>query len=44
MITFMELIRNPEYRFWSQSIIKSSPEVQKMFETVAKSCLVKIPA
>lgn len=44
MITFMELIRNPEYRFWQQSIIKSSHEVQKMFETVAKSCLIKIPA
>ena len=43
MITFMELIRNPEYRFWNQSIVKSSPEIEKMFETVAKSCLVNIP-
>lgn len=43
MITFMELIRNPEYRFWNQSIVKTSPEIEKMFETVAKSCLVNIP-
>lgn len=43
MITFMELIRNPEYRFWNQGIVKSSPEIEKMFETVAKSCLVDIP-
>ena len=43
MITFMELIRNPEYRFWNQNIVKSSPEIEKMFETVAKSCLVNIP-
>lgn len=40
MITFMELIRNPEYRFWSQPLVKSSPELERMFETVAKSCLV----
>jgi CCR4-NOT transcription complex subunit 1 len=43
MITFMELIRNPEYRFWNQGIVKSSPEIEKMFENVAKSCLVNIP-
>lgn len=43
MITFMELIRNPEYRFWNQGIVKSSPEIEKMFETVAKSCLINIP-
>ena len=43
MITFMELIRNPEYRFWNQGLVKSSPEIEKMFETVAKSCLVNIP-
>jgi len=43
MITFMELIRNPEYRFWQQPIIKSSHEVHRIFETVAKSCLIKIP-
>lgn len=43
MITFMELIRNPEYRFWNQNIVKASPEIEKMFETVAKSCLVNIP-
>ncbi len=40
MITFMELIRNPEYRFWSQPLVKASPELERMFETVAKSCLV----
>lgn len=44
MITFMELIRNPEFRFWNQSIVKSSPEIEKMFETVAKSCLINISA
>lgn len=41
MITFMELIRNPEYRFWSQPLVKASPELERMFDTVAKSCLVK---
>ena len=29
-IVILELIRNLEYRFWNQGIVKQSPEIEKM--------------
>ncbi|KAF5731634.1 Ccr4-not transcription complex putative isoform 1 [Tripterygium wilfordii] len=38
LITFIELIKNPRYNFWNQSFIRCAPEIEKLFESVARSC------
>ncbi|KAJ3332113.1 hypothetical protein HDU76_001257 [Blyttiomyces sp. JEL0837] len=38
LITFIELIRNPRYNFWDHtSFIKCAPEIERLFNSVAKS-------
>ncbi|PCH38713.1 Not1-domain-containing protein [Wolfiporia cocos MD-104 SS10] len=39
LVTFIELLRNPKYDFWSQECIRSVPEVTILFEQVARSVL-----
>lgn len=39
LITFMELIKNQRYQFWSQPFTRCATEIEKMFENVARSCL-----
>jgi CCR4-NOT transcription complex subunit 1 len=38
LITFIELIKNPRYGFWNQAFIRCAPEIEKLFESVARSC------
>ncbi|KAJ6675578.1 hypothetical protein OIU85_011707 [Salix viminalis] len=38
LITFIELIKNPRYNFWNRSFIRCAPEIEKLFESVARSC------
>uniref|UniRef100_A0A1J3EG21 CCR4-NOT transcription complex subunit 1 n=1 Tax=Noccaea caerulescens TaxID=107243 RepID=A0A1J3EG21_NOCCA len=38
LITFIELIKNPRYGFWKQAFIRCAPEIEKIFESVARSC------
>ncbi|KAK8565927.1 hypothetical protein V6N12_059472 [Hibiscus sabdariffa] len=38
LITFIELIKNPRYNFWNRSFIRCAPEIEKVFESVARSC------
>ncbi|XVF73469.1 hypothetical protein PTKIN_Ptkin12aG0203600 [Pterospermum kingtungense] len=38
LITFIELIKNPKYNFWNRSFIRCAPEIEKLFESVARSC------
>ncbi|KAK2975818.1 hypothetical protein RJ640_022835, partial [Escallonia rubra] len=38
LITFTELIKNPKYSFWSRSFIRCAPEIEKLFESVSRSC------
>lgn len=38
LITFIELIKNPTYNFWKHEFVHCAPEIQKLFESVAKSC------
>ncbi|KAH9627459.1 hypothetical protein KSS87_006150 [Heliosperma pusillum] len=38
LITFIELIKNPSYYFWSQSFTRCAPEIEKLFESVSRSC------
>ncbi|KAG5879168.1 hypothetical protein JTB14_029970 [Gonioctena quinquepunctata] len=41
LITFIELIKNPTYRFWQHEFVHCAPEIEKLFESVARSCMVK---
>lgn len=38
VVTFMELITNPKYNFWSLSSIRCAPEIEKLFKSVSRSC------
>mmetsp|Transcript_118346 Transcript_118346/g.204768 ORF Transcript_118346/g.204768 Transcript_118346/m.204768 type:complete len:456 (-) Transcript_118346:104-1471(-) len=39
LITFIELIKNRRYEFWNHSFVKCAPEVEKLFQSVAFTCL-----
>jgi CCR4-NOT transcription complex subunit 1 len=39
LITFIELIKNPRYNFWSHSFTRCAPEIERLFESVARSCM-----
>ncbi|KAM0934312.1 putative CCR4-Not complex component, Not1, MIF4G-like domain superfamily [Dioscorea sansibarensis] len=38
LITFIELIKNPRYSFWSRQFTHCAPEIEKLFESVSRSC------
>lgn len=39
LITFIELIKNQRYGFWNQPFIHCAAEIEKLFDSVARSCL-----
>mmetsp|Transcript_518 Transcript_518/g.1826 ORF Transcript_518/g.1826 Transcript_518/m.1826 type:complete len:2264 (-) Transcript_518:4073-10864(-) len=39
LITFIELIKNPRYNFWSHNFTRCAPEIERLFESVARSCM-----
>merc|ERR1712100_222285 len=39
LITFIELIKNPRYNFWNHSFCRRAPEIERLFESVARSCM-----
>jgi CCR4-NOT transcription complex subunit 1 len=39
LVLFVELLRAPSYHLASQIFLHGSPEVERLFETVARSCL-----
>jgi len=39
LITFIELIKNQRYAFWSYPFTRSASEIEKVFESVARSCM-----
>merc|ERR1712060_862158 len=39
LITFIELIKNPRYAFWSHAFTRCAPEIERLFESVARSCM-----
>ncbi|KAH8584258.1 cdc39p-like C-terminal Not1 [Cryptosporidium sp. chipmunk genotype I] len=43
LITFIELIKNPKYAFWNCSFVHLAPEVEKLFQSVAQTCLGQGP-
>ncbi|PIA29475.1 hypothetical protein AQUCO_06000080v1 [Aquilegia coerulea] len=38
LITFIELIKNPRYSFWTRPFTRIAPEIEKLFESVSRSC------
>ncbi|KAF6141661.1 hypothetical protein GIB67_001213 [Kingdonia uniflora] len=38
LITFIELIKNPRYNFWTRSFTRIAPEIEKLFDSVSRSC------
>ncbi|CAH0762465.1 unnamed protein product [Bemisia tabaci] len=41
LITFIEMIKNPTYKFWNHEFVHCAPEIEKLFESVARSCMVQ---
>lgn len=39
LITFIELIKNPRYSFWRRNFTRCAPELERVFESVARSCM-----
>ena len=39
LITFIELIKNPAYDFWSHGFTKCAPDIERLFDSVARSCM-----
>lgn len=37
LVTFIELLRNPKYDFWSKEFIRIAPEVTLLLESVSPS-------
>jgi len=37
LITFIELIKNPRFEFWSHGFTRSTPEIERLFESVSRS-------
>lgn len=40
MVTLIELVRNERYRFWDFPYTRVTPEIERVFEAISKSCLV----
>lgn len=40
LITFIELIKNTNYKFWEHDFVHCATEIEKLFESVARSCMV----
>lgn len=38
LITFYELLQNPKYEFWNHEFTRRTPDIQKLFDSVARSC------
>jgi len=39
LITFIELIKVPSYNFWQRSFVYCSPDIQRVFDSVSRSCI-----
>ena len=43
LITFIELIKNPRYDFWGYGFTHCATEIERLFESVARSCMGNKP-
>lgn len=35
---YVVLFQNPRYQFWNRAFIRCAPEIEKLFESVSRSC------
>uniref|UniRef100_A0A1I7X8P1 CCR4-NOT transcription complex subunit 1 n=1 Tax=Heterorhabditis bacteriophora TaxID=37862 RepID=A0A1I7X8P1_HETBA len=43
LITFIELIKNPVYNFWKYEFTRCAPEIERLFQNVANTCVASRP-
>ena len=43
LVTFIELVKNPIFRFWDHEFTRQQEDIKKLFESVAKTCLQGVP-
>lgn len=39
LTTFIELIKNPAFKFWNHEFVHCAPEIEKLFQSVAQCCM-----
>lgn len=39
LVTFVELVKNSMYNFWGHEFVRCAPEIEELFENVAKVCI-----
>lgn len=39
LVTFVELVKNTAYNFWGHEFVRCAPEIEELFENVAKVCV-----
>ena len=39
MVTFIELVKNPQYRFWDLAFTRTNSDIERVFEAISRSCL-----
>ncbi|KAK4535981.1 hypothetical protein CDCA_CDCA06G2006 [Cyanidium caldarium] len=39
LVVFLEIIRNREYGFWQSEFVHAAPEIERLMDNVAKTCL-----
>ncbi|XP_076337573.1 CCR4-NOT transcription complex subunit 1-like [Tachypleus tridentatus] len=44
VVTFIELIKNPAYKIWNHEFVHFAPEIEKLFDSVARSCMSQKPS
>eukprot|EP00158_Paraphelidium_tribonemae_P009756 Partr_v1_DN28952_c0_g1_i2_m25897 putative ccr4-Not transcription complex len=44
LITFIELLKNPRYNFWSHAFTRCATDIERLFESVARSCMIPTAA
>ncbi len=39
MVTFIELVKNPSHRFWEYPFTRVTPDIERVFQAISRSCL-----
>lgn len=39
LVTFVELVKNTAYNFWGHEFVRCAPEIEELFQNVAKVCV-----
>lgn len=39
MVSFIEIVKNPQFGFWDLPFTRATPDVERVFEAISRSCL-----